>query len=106
MIGSNPVDYLVQDLKDRGFSDIEVVEFMNLVYNNLVIYNKDLESQIVYGGNYKYIDVFHLVDDYDITNNYLIEWININSTSDNGLLDSDGFLLLDSDGFIIIDSTQ
>jgi hypothetical protein len=81
MSGYNPVDYLVQDLKDRGFSDAEVLEFITIVYNNIVVYNKDLESQIVYGGNPRYIDAFHLVDDeweYNIPS--LIEWINSNNT--------------------------
>lgn len=102
----SPTDYLVQELRDIGFVDSEVVEFMNLVYNNIVIYNTDLESQIAYGGNLKYIDAFHLVQDtYEINIPSLIEWISTYGVS-TGLLDSDGFLLLDSDGFIIKDSTQ
>jgi hypothetical protein len=78
----SPTDYLVQQLRDIGFSESEIVEFLNLVYNNLVIYNKDLESQIAYGGNPRYIDAFHLIDDeweYNIPS--LIEWINSNNTT-------------------------
>jgi hypothetical protein len=77
----SPTDYLVQQLRDIGFSESEIVEFLNLVYNNLVIYNKDLESQIAYGGNPRYIDAYHLIDDeweYNIPS--LIEWINSNNT--------------------------
>ncbi len=70
------INYLIQQLRDIGFNEFEITVFLTIIYTNLIIYNKDLESQIAYLGNQRYIDAFSLLEDdiYNITLNEFNEW--------------------------------
>jgi len=82
----NPINYIIQQLLDYGFSQSEVIDFLTIVYNCLIS-NKDIESQLGYNHNDKYIDAFYLVSEeiYEIPTQYWNEWITTVSLLPNSL---------------------
>jgi hypothetical protein len=56
------IDYYIKLLRDYGFNDIEILDFLSIVYNCMQS-SKDVESQISYGSNNKYKDVYYQYSD-------------------------------------------
>jgi len=98
------INYFIQQLRDVGFSEYEIVDFLLIVYSNLVVYNKDLESQIAYLENQRYMYAFSLLEDElcNINMNNLTDWyytfpLNLLSNYTNLVLDLD-FDIIDISG--------
>ena len=98
------INYIIQELQSIGFNSNEISSLFTIIYNSIE-QSKNIESQIANTRNYKFIEAYSLIDDYD--------WYSIvkvgklgNSTDSIGIFDSNGFQILDSAGFIILDSTE
>jgi hypothetical protein len=75
------MQYIIQQLRDIGFSEDEVESFLTLIYTNSSI-PKDIESQIAYSNNSRYIWAFNMLDEdiYGMLGQYFTEYINSLST--------------------------
>ncbi len=101
----NEIYYIIQLLYSINFTDDEIADLFNIIMTS-IDRSLDVESQVSNSMNYKYIEAFSLIDDYD--------WYNISqsirsyipNSVTKGLLDSNEFILIDSNNFIIYDSTQ
>jgi hypothetical protein len=56
----NDINYISQYLRDIQFTEDEINELYTIIYDS-VQQSKDIESQIAYSGNYKYINAFSLI---------------------------------------------
>jgi hypothetical protein len=69
------VNDLLYQLRSIRFNEDEITEFLTLIYNSLIVYNQDVESQIAQFGNYKYIDAFSLLQDILLDENIVRNWM-------------------------------
>ena len=74
----NPINYIIRQLSDIGYTTTEITNFLTLIYNNRVKHIRDLESQIAQSGNLRYIEAYSLLNE-DINtldDSKLKEWYN------------------------------
>ena len=64
----NDVYYMSQYLRDIGFNEDEQNEFFEII-KSAVDQSKDIESQITYTGNNKYINAYSL-----LSNSFTSDW--------------------------------
>ena len=95
----NPVYYIVLQLRNYNFSDLEIITFLSIIYNCLVT-GKDIESTIANGNNNKFINAYYIIIDdiysADITlwkewvyNNYVVSIDSTFSTMDTTRINMD-----------------
>jgi hypothetical protein len=98
------MQYIIQQLRDIGFSEDEIESFLTLIYTNYSI-PKDIESQIAYNNNSRYIWAFNMLDEdiYGMLGQYFTEYINSLSSESGDSITIDSTIISIDDDTITID---